>query len=77
MRFTYSEVNRKNKKWLPEMAQGRRWACFGLTEPNHGSNPGGMETRAVKTADGYELTGSKMLDWRRNPGRCGGRLGQG
>jgi glutaryl-CoA dehydrogenase len=46
--------------WLPPMARGEKLGCFGLTEPNHGSNPGGMETRAVKTADGYELTGSKM-----------------
>ena len=46
--------------WLPEMARARKLGCFGLTEPLHGSNPGGMETRAVKTADGYELTGSKM-----------------
>jgi glutaryl-CoA dehydrogenase len=42
------------------MARGEKLGCFGLTEPNHGSNPGGMETRAVATADGYELTGSKM-----------------
>ena len=50
----------QRQRWLPELAHGTKLGCFGLTEPNHGSNPGGMETRAVKTADGYELTGSKL-----------------
>lgn len=50
----------QKQRWLPAMARGEKLGCFGLTEPNHGSNPGGMETRAVKTAEGYELTGSKM-----------------
>lgn len=50
----------QKNQWLPAMARGEKLGCFGLTEPNHGSNPGGMETRAIKTADGYELTGSKM-----------------
>ena len=50
----------QKQRWLPAMARGDKLGCFGLTEPNHGSNPGGMETRAVRTADGYELTGSKM-----------------
>lgn len=50
----------QKQRWLPAMARGEKLGCFGLTEPNHGSNPGGMETRAIKTADGYELTGSKM-----------------
>ena len=50
----------QKNRWLPGMARGEKLGCFGLTEPNHGSNPGGMETRAIKTADGYELTGSKM-----------------
>ena len=50
----------QKRLWLPAMARGEKLGCFGLTEPNHGSNPGGMETRAVETADGYELTGSKM-----------------
>lgn len=50
----------QKKLWLPPMARGEKLGCFGLTEPNHGSNPGGMETRAVETSDGYELTGSKM-----------------
>ncbi len=50
----------QKQRWLPEMARARKLGCFGLTEPLHGSNPGGMETRAVKTSDGYELTGAKM-----------------
>ena len=50
----------QKKLWLPPMARGQKLGCFGLTEPNHGSNPGGMETRAVETPDGYELTGSKL-----------------
>ncbi|MBS0201453.1 MAG: acyl-CoA dehydrogenase family protein [Planctomycetes bacterium] len=50
----------QKSRWLPGMARGDTLGCFGLTEPNHGSNPGGMETRAIKTSDGYELTGSKM-----------------
>lgn len=50
----------QKQRWLPAMARGEKLGCFGLTEPDHGSNPGGMETRAVKTPDGYELTGRKM-----------------
>jgi len=48
-------------KYLPELAAGRMIGCFGLTEPNHGSDPGSMETRAVYDAgtDEYVLTGSK------------------
>jgi len=49
------------RKYLPELAAGRFVGCFGLTEPNHGSDPGGMETRAVYDAgtDEYVLNGSK------------------
>jgi glutaryl-CoA dehydrogenase len=50
----------QKKKYLPKLASGEWIGCFGLTEPNHGSDPGSMETRAVKTADGYRLSGSKM-----------------
>lgn len=43
---------RQKAKYLPELASGRLIGCFGLTEPNHGSDPGSMETRARKQADG-------------------------
>lgn len=46
-------------KYLPRLASGEWIGCFGLTEPDAGSDPGGMRTRAVKTADGYRITGSK------------------
>src|SRR5690554_4345985 len=49
----------QKKKYLPKLASGEWIGCFGLTEPNHGSDPGSMDTRAVKTADGYRLTGNK------------------
>ncbi len=47
-------------KWLPAMHAGKAIGCFGLTEPDHGSDPGGMETKAVKDGDGYVLNGAKM-----------------
>ncbi|CAM5293938.1 acyl-CoA dehydrogenase [Eoetvoesiella caeni] len=49
----------QKQKYLPKLAAGEWIGCFGLTEPNHGSDPGSMETRAVKTANGYKLTGNK------------------
>jgi len=53
-----SEAQRR--KYLPKLATGEWVGCFGLTEPDAGSDPGGMKTRADKVADGYRLTGSKM-----------------
>ncbi|MVU81755.1 acyl-CoA dehydrogenase [Nocardia sp. ET3-3] len=47
-------------RWLPEMAAGRVIGCFGLTEPDFGSNPGGMRTRARRDGDDWVLDGSKM-----------------
>lgn len=47
-------------KYLPKLASGEWIGCFGLTEPDAGSDPAGMKTRAVKTASGYKITGSKM-----------------
>ena len=47
-------------KYLPKLASGEWVGCFGLTEPDAGSDPGGMKTRAEKVADGYRLNGSKM-----------------
>ncbi|MCU1307281.1 MAG: gcdH [Acidobacteriaceae bacterium] len=47
-------------KWLPQLAKGEKLGCFGLTEPDFGSNPGGMRTRAKKDGDDYILNGEKM-----------------
>src|ERR1700724_196646 len=47
-------------KWLPLLAQGKAIGCFGLTEPQFGSNPGGMRTRAMKKGSKYVLNGEKM-----------------
>jgi glutaryl-CoA dehydrogenase len=49
----------QRKKYLPKLATGEWIGCFGLTEPNHGSDPGSMATRAKKVKGGYSLTGSK------------------
>lgn len=46
--------------WLPRLASGEKIGCFGLTEPDYGSNPGGMLTKAVKVDGGYILNGAKM-----------------
>ena len=50
----------QRRKYLPGLCDGSLIGCFGLTEPDAGSDPGGMKTRAEKTATGYKLTGSKM-----------------
>ena len=50
----------QRRKFLPKLASGEWIGCFGLTEPNHGSDPGSMATRAKKIKGGYSLTGSKM-----------------
>jgi len=49
----------QKEEWLPELAAGEAVGCFGLTEPEHGSNPSAMETRAERTDEGYVLNGSK------------------
>jgi glutaryl-CoA dehydrogenase len=49
----------QKEKWLPAMARGEKIGCFGLTEPDFGSNPSGMLTRAVKKGDRYVLNGTK------------------
>ncbi len=56
---TFGSLAQK-QKYLPELASGEWIGCFGLTEPDHGSDPGSMATRAKKVAGGYELTGSKI-----------------
>ena len=50
----------QRKRYLPRLANGEWVGCFGLTEPDAGSDPAGMKTRAERVADGYRLTGSKM-----------------
>ncbi len=56
--FAFGSDEQKSK-WLPQLASGKAIGCFGLTEPDHGSDPGGMETRARKTDKGYVLNGTK------------------
>ncbi|MGW4769174.1 acyl-CoA dehydrogenase family protein [Nocardia sp. NPDC004278] len=50
----------QKERWLPDMAAGRALGCFGLTEPDFGSNPGGMRTRAKRDGTDWVLNGSKM-----------------
>ncbi|MCK6458979.1 MAG: acyl-CoA dehydrogenase family protein [Planctomycetes bacterium] len=50
----------QRKRWLPALHKGEAIGCFGLTEPDHGSDPGGMETRAARQGDRYVLNGAKM-----------------
>lgn len=56
-RYASEELKRK---WLPKLASGEAIGCFGLTEPDFGSNPGGMLTNARETGNGYVLNGAKM-----------------
>ncbi|MCY4051735.1 MAG: acyl-CoA dehydrogenase [Gammaproteobacteria bacterium] len=56
--FTYGSEAQK-QKYLPALSQGTSIGCFGLTEPDHGSDPGGMKSQAERTADGYVLNGTK------------------
>ncbi len=57
--YSYASEQIK-KKWLPKLASGEAVGCFGLTEPDYGSNPGGMLTNAIETESGYLLNGAKM-----------------
>ncbi|HMK38626.1 MAG TPA: acyl-CoA dehydrogenase family protein [Bacteroidota bacterium] len=57
--FAYGSEEQKSR-WLPALARGEKIGCFGLTEPDFGSNPGGMITRAVEVSGGYLLNGAKM-----------------
>ena len=72
-------------RWLPAMARGEAIGCFGLTEPDSGSNPAGMKTRAEKRGNGYALNGAKLwitngtiarlaLVWAKLDGRVRGFL---
>ena len=57
--FAYGSEEQRNK-YLPGLAKGDLVGCFGLTEPDAGSDPGGMRTTAIKTNDGYRISGAKM-----------------
>jgi glutaryl-CoA dehydrogenase len=57
--YTFGSDEQKNE-WLPAMARGEKLGCFGLTEPDFGSNPGGMRTRARRNGTDYILNGEKM-----------------
>lgn len=57
--FTWGSEAQK-EKYIPKLAAGQLIGCYGLTEPDHGSDPGGMVTRAVKDGDHYVLNGAKM-----------------
>jgi len=57
--FAYGSQAQRDR-YLPRLASGEWVGCFGLTEPDHGSDPGGMTTRASKVDGGYRLSGSKM-----------------
>jgi len=57
--FAFGSEEQK-QQWLPELASGEKIGCFGLTEPDYGSNPGGMITTARKSSDGWVLNGAKM-----------------
>lgn len=65
--FSFGSAEQK-RKYLPKLASGEFVGSFGLTEPNHGSNPGGMETRLTKNGDHYILNGAKM--WITNSPIC-------
>ena len=56
--YTYG-TDAQRTRYLPRLARGELIGCFGLTEPNHGSDPGSLATRAVAVAGGYRLTGAK------------------
>ena len=53
-------TEKQRQHWLPKLASGEKIGCFGLTEPDHGSDPGGMKTTAVKDGNSYILNGAKM-----------------
>jgi len=57
--YTYGSEEQR-MQWLPQLASGKAIGCFGLTEPDHGSDPGGMVTTATKKGNAYILNGAKM-----------------
>jgi glutaryl-CoA dehydrogenase len=66
--FTFGSEEQK-RRWLPKLASGEVIGCFGLTEPDYGSNPGGMITTAREAPDGWVLNGAKM--WITNGSMAG------
>ena len=66
----------QKQHWLPRLAAGQEIGCFGLTEPDFGSNPGGMITTARETKDGWVLNGTKMWITNGSPGHRLDHLGQ-
>jgi glutaryl-CoA dehydrogenase len=56
--YTFGSEEQKTR-WLPKLASAQAIGCFGLTEPDYGSNPGGMKTRAVREKGGWRITGTK------------------
>jgi len=85
--YTYG-TEEQRKKYLPQLASGKLIGCFGLTEPNHGSDPASMETRAKKVDGGYILQGNKMwitnspiadvfVVWAKASAEDGGRSNEG
>ena len=71
-KYASEEVKRK---WLPKLASGESLGCFGLTEPDFGSNPSGMLTTAVRTGSGYRITGTKR--WHASEGVVPAAIGRG
>jgi glutaryl-CoA dehydrogenase len=57
--YAYGSEAQK-ERWLPRLQSGEALGCFGLTEPDHGSDPGSMRTRALRKGDGYVLNGTKL-----------------
>lgn len=57
--YAYGSLEQKNQ-YLPKMASGEYVGCFGLTEPDAGSNPSNMQTKAIKVSNGYRIDGNKM-----------------
>ena len=73
--YTFGSGAQK-ERWLPGMAKGELLGCFGLTEPDFGSNPGGMRSRAKRDGEEYVLNGEKMWITSGSHRRCGNHLGE-
>ena len=67
----------QKRHWLPLLAKGEKIGCFGLTEPDHGSDPAGIETRARRNGDGWIPERNQTLDYERDDRRYCYCVGQG